>query len=1145
MPSQRHKNFIALKKERNELTEKLDLFIRKYYDNRILRGSLLFAAIFLALFLTVSLFEYFSYSNSLVRGLLFYGFLLLNGGIFTGMILLPFMRKKGWLKGISREEATRLIGAHFPEIDDKLLNTLQLQNSEQVPERQKELWQAAIDLRITQMRPFRFHQAVDFKKSLRYAKYAIVPALTILLLLFLNAELFTSPTQRIVHYNTYYEKPAPYRLEWDNPTDSVFQHEDLELRVKVIGEETPEEAFAEIDGVRYSMEKLSATDFTYTLKNIQKELTLRFVSEEVRSTSHTLHVLPKPMMIHFSVSLDYPAYLHKTNESVDNNGNITVPEGTRITWKFHTAHTDEVQLRLNGEAHMLQSGDEQYHYRCVARAPISYTVSTSNAHYVNRDSLQYEIDVIPDTYPEIQVESSNDSLYFDRFYFKGQIADDHGFNHLYFVYFVTDGKDTVRPREKQSLPFLRDALSQNFYHYFDAQTMQLHPGEQLHYCFEVWDNDGVNGSKAARTSESVFKLPSPEEIKAQSEQVQEQTKEALSDLQKENEQLMQRIEDLQKKMLEKNAAGWQEKKEMENLLKQWQELKKEMEEAAEAQKRQQEMESQYETSSEEILQKQEELQKRIEELFSDEMKQTMSEIQRLMEKGIDKEKLNQALDKIKISTEELNKQLDQDLALFKRLEVEKKMEDVLQKAENLAKEQLDLADETEKKDSETEESARKQQNLQEDFQQLEKEMENLQQMNENLEEPYRLPDTKELQQSIRQEMKQAQNALQEKKKSAASGHQKQAGKKMQQMQQQMAEAYAQSQEENLAEDAQNIRKILQRIVQTSLRQEQLMKQLGSLKPQDPQLKKVIQEQYVLKENLRMIEDSISAVAKRQQAIKPFVNKQIQKINDAQKQILNAINETQQPNAYYYRPNNFNNAVSKQQFVMTGLNDLALMLAESLNQMQQQQNSSSSSSSCKKGQCKPGGQSGSKQDMKSLRQMQEELNKQLEEMRKQQQQGGDKEGGQSGKKQGAGSQSEQFARMAARQEAIRRMTQEYLSKMQKEGGHNSGEMGNLQRMMREMEQTEKELVNKILNQETINRQRNITTRMLQSERAEMEREKEDKRESKQGKEVPRTPPTDWLQQQNKQKQQTELYQTVPPSLNQFYKQKVNQYFQNLE
>ena len=95
-------------------------------------------------------------------------------------------------------------------------------------------------------------------------------------------------------------------------------------------------------------------------------------------------------------------------------------------------------------------------------------------------------------------------------------------------------------------------------------------------------------------------------------------------------------------------------------------------------------------------------------------------------------------------------------------------------------------------------------------------------------------------------------------------------------------------------------------------------------------------------------------------------------------------------------------------------------------------------------------------MKSLREMQEQLNKQLEEMRKQQGGQPSKEG-QTGKKQGqTGSQSEQFARMAARQEAIRRMTQDHLSKLQKEG--RQAEAANLQRMMKEMEQTEKELVN---------------------------------------------------------------------------------------
>ena len=1152
----------------DELIGKLNLFIRKYYDNRMLRGGILFVALFLVLFLTVSLFEFFFYSNSLVRALLFYGFLLLNSTDFTGMIFIPFLRKKGILKGISLEDAAKLIGGHFPEIDDKLLNTLQLHENQHISENQKELWQAAIDLRISQMRPFRFHQAVNFRNNFRYIKYAAIPVLTVLLLFCLNAELFTKPTQRIVHYNTYFEKPSPYHFEWLNATDSLFQNEDITLMVKVIGNETPEKSYVEIDGVRYGMERENTTDFSYTLKNLQKNVELRFVSEEVQSPVYKLYILPKPSLIHFSVSLEYPAYLHKINESVDNNGNITIPEGTRVTWKFHTAHTEELCLRLNdrnitlqhseqnslqhhNEQQLpLQQSDDRFTYGITAMSPISYSIFTRNRHYTNQDSLQYFIDVIPDAYPSIKVESSNDSIYFDRFYFKGIIDDDHGFRQLYFVHYVTSGNDTVTHIEKSPIPFQPDILSQHFYHYFDAQTMALEPGQCLHYYFEVWDNDGVHGSKLARTYEMDFKLPTLEEIKEQSEQVREEAKEALSNLMKENESIMQRIEALQKKMIEKNEAGWQEKKELEKLLKEWESLKKELENISENQQRQQELESQYESGSEEILQKQEELQRRIDELFSDEMKQTMSELQRLMEKEIDKDKLNQALDKIKFSTEELNKQLDKDLALFKRLEVEKKLEDILQKSNELANEQLKLAEETANdKNSNESEIIKKQQKIQQEFQKLTEDIDAMQQMNKELEDPYNLPDTKEIEKQIQDEMRNARQELQEKKKNNAASHQQKAGNKIKEIQQQLSEQFAQSKQEELAEDSQNLRKILQRIVQTSFKQEQLMKELGSLKPQDPNLKKVIQEQFILKDNLRMIEDSLASIAKRQSAIKPFVNKQINKINDAQQQILNAINETQQPNYYYYRPINFNNAVSKQQYVMTGLNDLGLMLAESLDRMQQQQQSGNASSSCKSGKCKAGGESKDSKEMKSLRQMQEELNRQLEEMRKQQQQSGNKEGGKEGQKpgqkQGSGSQSEQFARMAARQEAIRRMTQDYLSKIKKEGNANQGEMGNLQRMIKEMEQTEKELVNKILNQETINRQRNITTRMLQSERAEMQREKEDKRESKQGRDVPRTPPTDWLQQQQKQQQQTELYKTVPPSLNYFYKQKVNKYFINFE
>jgi hypothetical protein len=86
-------------------------------------------------------------------------------------------------------------------------------------------------------------------------------------------------------------------------------------------------------------------------------------------------------------------------------------------------------------------------------------------------------------------------------------------------------------------------------------------------------------------------------------------------------------------------------------------------------------------------------------------------------------------------------------------------------------------------------------------------------------------------------------------------------------------------------------------------------------------------------------------------------------------------------------------------------------------------------------------------------------------------------------------------------------------------------------MKEMEQTEKELVNKFINQQTMHRQQEIMTRLLESERAEIQREKEEKRESKTAQDVPPIPPSKLLDEKLK--------------LNYFYKNKVNNYFYNVK
>jgi len=88
-----------------------------------------------------------------------------------------------------------------------------------------------------------------------------------------------------------------------------------------------------------------------------------------------------------------------------------------------------------------------------------------------------------------------------------------------------------------------------------------------------------------------------------------------------------------------------------------------------------------------------------------------------------------------------------------------------------------------------------------------------------------------------------------------------------------------------------------------------------------------------------------------------------------------------------------------------------------------------------------------------------------------------------------------------------------------------------------------LVNMKIDQETMNRQEEIMTQMLESEKAEREREYDNKRESKTAQDIS-NPSTDFLKYQEEKKKQVELLETIPPNLKPFYRNLVNDYFNNL-
>jgi hypothetical protein len=100
-------------------------------------------------------------------------------------------------------------------------------------------------------------------------------------------------------------------------------------------------------------------------------------------------------------------------------------------------------------------------------------------------------------------------------------------------------------------------------------------------------------------------------------------------------------------------------------------------------------------------------------------------------------------------------------------------------------------------------------------------------------------------------------------------------------------------------------------------------------------------------------------------------------------------------------------------------------------------------------------------------------------------------------------------------------------------------------MKEMEKTETELVNKIVTQQMIERQKEILTRLLKHEKAELEREKEEQRESREAKDYMNSNPSGFEEYMKLKNSEVELLRTIPPGLKPYYKNKVNEYFYNFE
>ncbi|MDR2835178.1 MAG: hypothetical protein LBV69_03115 [Bacteroidales bacterium] len=1116
------------------LTKKLDDFIKKYYFNKIIKGLLLAFSVYATWYLTIVIAEYFGRFSTTFRTILFVITVLLYVIIFIFMILIPILKLLKIGKTVNYKFVSKLIGKSFPEISDKLLNTIELKEMANSDSGNLEVLNASINQRTITFYPIPFLSAINLKKNIKYLKYLLPTLLIICFLMIFSPNMLTEATERIINFDKYYKTPAPFEFVILNDSLVGRKGQDFALEINTNGKIIPANVTIKYSGNDFFMEKLKNGHFRYIFKNLNNKVNFSFSTLNINSENYSIDVLAAPIIVDFKIVVVPPAYTGESVKTINNSGDITIPIGSNISWTFNTSNTENMSIVIDSTSHSINKIGKEFSFSKQIMKPSNYSLTFQNKNFNEKSGINYRINVIPDLFPSIGIKSMIDSAQLAIMYFNGYIDDDYGFSNLSFNVIPGENSDTLI---KINIPFAKNTTYQEYYFAFDFASITV-KGSKISYYFEVSDNDGINGAKKTKTQINEFSIPTAEDLKQLTEKNNKETESKIEEVHKISQQLRKDVETFKKKIINEKMNSWEKNQAMQQISNDKQQLENLLDDIKKTQNQTAQYKEQF-SRNEDILKKQEEINKLFESLMDEEMIKMMQEMQKLME-NFNPEDFMKLTEKIDFSTEQLEKEMDNTLEALKKAEVEENLQKASDDLKELAKEQQKLAEQTEKKELSKEQQLEKQKELENKFEKLKEELEKTLEKNDKLDNPIKMEDLKKDEDQISKNFQQSKQEIQEGKQSKSSKTQKKNSEQMEEMAKKIDQSMESSSMEQEEENMDDIRQIIENLLYFSFSQEDVLTQMKNLTNRDPKYKKLIVEQKNLQDEFKTILDSLNSLGSRVPMVGQLMGKDVFVIHDNLLTVMDDI-----------YANKKRNIETDQQFIMTSSNNIILLLLEMLQQMQQQmanaqQKNGGQCKNCQnpsnQGGSKPGkagdkpGKSGSKPgQMGEMRDKQQGLKRQMQEMLENMKQGqGQKQGQKIGKQ-----SSEALAKMLMQQEMLKSMLNEV------KNGTSSDIAKILQQVEQMMDQNISDLINGNVNQQTVNRQDQILTRLLQAENAEKERETDNKRKSNEAKDYKLSNPDAIFKEKNKETRFNELLQFSNLKLTPYYKNKYKDYLKNLQ
>ena len=1040
-------------KDFNILVKKINAFRNRYYIYKISEGFFITLFLLLTIFTLFSVLEYFIFLNSDIRKVIFYGFILFGSLLTIQFIILPLLKLLNVIKPIDIKGSSKFIQNHFADIKDKLINIIELSEIAD-PTYSTDILKASIDQKIRELSIFNFKNAVQFKNLKIVFFYLLISTIVSVSLFLFNSSFYTEPVNRIVHYKTTFIKPAPFNFYLINTKLVVKKGEAYNVMLECKGDVLPQNIYINIQGSNYLMKSNSEGNFEYDIASVINDVDFYFTDLKYNSENFALKVLPTPGINKFDITVQPPAYTGLNDKTFYNVGDLQVPAGSLIDWNFTGIDIDTLYLSFadsteNGAG---RDGSGNFKINKKLYKTTGYNVIIENFKTSPELALSSTIDVIPDLYPEIKVIMVQDSTQLTRFYFKGMIGDDYGFSELNFHFNIENSDSSV------NIPIIKNLTDQDFYFSFDFSEFNNNTGSIAYY-FKVTDNDVLNGYKSTTSDNFIYNIPDRMEIAlSENEQFRD-----IEDMLQQSRELTNEIKDDLKNMklknMDSNVTDWEKSQMVNDIISKQNKLEQLYEEIKKNNEKLNNFSNSYNDKNELIKEKQQQIEELLEEVFTDELKELLEEFNKLA-REFDSKKFNQLSDKMNLSYEDLQNQMDRNLEMLKRMKVEKEIQNVIDELSLIGVEQ----DSIQKKISENRNFDKALPEVTDHKQQidhLQQKLLDALKINSGLSKPLNFDNFENEFSDIKESIENSIDNISEKEKRKSENGLKQTSDLIENTVFAMQQMLNSNNIEQQTENIENLMQILGNLIYLSFSQEEIIKNLNGININDPILGSLNVQQKRINDQNKIVRDSLYALAKRTPQINSTVNNELLNIEFNLEKISDQLSEGL-----------LSDATASQQYVMTSFNNLALLLNEALENLEKQlANAQPGDSQCEN----PKG--GGKEGMNLLKEASENIKKQLEKMIEQLKNGN------------SDKMNEQYGQMLMEHEMMQQMLRDIMNN----GNVGSGPQKALQQIDEMLEQNRKQLLNKNINAEMISRQNLITTRLLEAEKAGMEREFEEKRE----------------------------------------------------